>query len=476
MSSAVEIYNTKHGLYVSKFNVTKYTKSCTYTHTSKIGDKVFKTTQHGYQIYGCKTYFARFCGIYADIKASNKVILHNCIKATSANIPCTIKPLDERQSKVYEHLISTVYTPDKIKYGVAGCTLVAGTGIGKTYISGMIMAALGYCTLIVVPNKTIRREWLKMFEAYMPDVVVGEYSSSRKIDGDVVVFTAKSLIKQTYAFGDKVVGYEEYLSKFGLVIYDEVHNYATKGYKEIFWRTNFLCKLGLTATPDERLDCMDIMYKHHVGNEIRVADLMGIVHTNWVCTVYAVKYNGPVQYTCKITNDDGWMQTQLMCQQFADDPYRTQLIINRAREMLQRHKNVFIFAEHRNYVWQLESHLSGTSVGVLMGGCTDADYAEAITKQIIIITYMYGKEGLSVPKMNAIIFAHPRKSHMRQIIGRILRCNDGEPREIIDIIDQKTPIKTQYRERKKIYIEKEFTIVDQIIPYTDIKINDKLQN
>jgi len=286
----------------------------------------------------------------------------------------------------------------------------------------------------------------------------------------VMIFTAKSLIKAEYVFGAEKIPYETYLAKFGLVIYDEIHNYATKGYKEVFWRTNFLCKLGLTATPDERLDCMDVMYKHHAGPEIKASELAGVVKTRWTCTVHAVKYNGPVQYTAKLTNNDGWVQTQLMCQQFAEDPYRTQLIINRANEMLMRYKNVFIFAEHRNYVEYLKNRL-GDDVGVLMGGCTDADYAEAITKQIIIITYMYGKEGLSVPKMNAIIFAHPRKSHMRQIIGRILRCDDGESREIVDIIDNKTSIKSQYYERKKIYNEKEFVIVEKVVPYTSITVD-----
>ena len=41
--------------------------------------------------------------------------------------------------------------------------------------------------------------------------------------------------------------------------------------------------------------------------------------------------------------------------------------------------------------------------------------------RIILITYGYGSEALSIPKMDAIILASPRKAKIRQTLGRILR-------------------------------------------------------
>ena len=63
---------------------------------------------------------------------------------------------------------------------------------------------------------------------------------------------------------------------------------------------------------------------------------------------------------------------------------------------------------------------------------------------------------------------------MRQILGRILR-RGGDPsivRDIIDIVDYSTGIKSQYYKRKKIYEEKNFPIELIDIDYSSIPLKN----
>jgi superfamily II DNA or RNA helicase len=110
---------------------------------------------------------------------------------------------------------------------------------------------------------------------------------------------------------------------------------------------------------------------------------------------------------------------------------------------------------------------------ILMGGVSASRELHAEKHaNVIFATYAYLGTGKSIPKMNKIILALPRKSKMEQIIGRIFRLGGNEDihREIIDIIDNKLSIKNQHYVRKKIIMEKynSDVIYSPIINYNNI--------
>ena len=80
--------------------------------------------------------------------------------------------------------------------------------------------------------------------------------------------------------------------------------------------------------------------------------------------------------------------------------------------------------------------------------------------RIILTTYQYMGTGKSIPKMDAIIYATPRKSKSRQFTNRIFRLgsNYDIERQIYDIVDWRTIVKNQWYKRKKYYNEKEYAI------------------
>jgi hypothetical protein len=79
--------------------------------------------------------------------------------------------------------------------------------------------------------------------------------------------------------------------------------------------------------------------------------------------------------------------------------------------------------------------------------------------------------GKSIPKMDAIILATPRRRKSRQYIGRIFRLgsNYDITRKIVDIVDWATPLKSQWYQRKLYYDEKKFPITEKKIKYTELK-------
>jgi hypothetical protein len=99
-----------------------------------------------------------------------------------------------------------------------------------------------------------------------------------------------------------------------------------------------------------------------------------------------------------------------------------------------------------------------TPISVLRGGITkDAfNMARESKAHIVLTTYGYSRRGISLPDMTALVLVSPRRNGSRQIIGRILRRNSDDKiiRQIIDIVDVYTPLKSQSYERIKIYKEK----------------------
>jgi superfamily II DNA or RNA helicase len=414
--------------------------------------------------------------------------------------PAQLSPgptLDSNQTAALEHLMKTVYSDDQTKRGFSSAVLVMGTGTGKSYMAAALIGKIGKKTLVIGPSDVVLKETRDALTKSYPDLVIGEYSSKIKQDGDVVLMIVNSALSPEFTFTaktkipgqrkleiqTKTYKWYEYFTQFGLVIYDEIHNYTSSGRQEIFWRTNFRYGLGLTATPDENSWDMDIIFQKHVGPLILEQDIPGYNQNQivWQGSVVPIEYHGPPEYTQKLVNEKtGWASHGEMCKQWASDPYRSKLIMNIIMQSWREGRNIFVFARTREHVDKMaleftkllpkESTLcqndsdSVTVSAVLMGGASDAIISSAKQASVIFITYDYGWQGVSIPKMDTIIFATPRMAKMRQIRGRITRKSGDTSihRYVYDIVDAETEMgKNEFRERKKIFSEEsnfKFTI------------------
>lgn len=480
-------------------------KKLTVTHINVIGKKTYpkKMILYKYIVSPDGTTFmcvARFAGIgqliqkvfqtshpgdksVIKMKYNNRILSGNEIH----NLPEEeLVELKEYQQICFDHMVENIYNSTNIKKGAASCIFVMDTGLGKTYVASALIEKFKEKTLIIIPNTSNLDGWYDPFKLFLTDLKVGEYHSDKKEDGDVVITTIDSALSENFTFVKNKkktsIPHYEYFKQFGFVIYDEIHDFPTAKRSEIFWRTNFKYVLGLTATPDERLDKMDVVYYKHVGPIVNAKEIPGFANlvkkVEWKGKVLSVNFYGAPEFTEVFTNSVGWVDTVEMQKQFSRDPYRIKLIINYIKEKYSQGRNVFVFAVHRDILENIYSILIQENLPVditkFMGGVSEED--KQITKntaQIILTTYSFGKQSVSIKRMDTIIFAQPMRNKMRQTIGRILRIG-GDPsieREIIDIRDMNTPLKSQFSTRKKIYEEKKFPVKKIDVKYTDISLD-----
>ena len=161
-------------------------------------------------------------------------------------------------------------------------------------------------------------------------------------------------------------------------------------------------------------------------------------------------------------------------------------IIKLISDLRKKAKFIFVFADRRKYLTKIKEELDLFDfkyyelfdendilvVNQLMGGNTsdDIEYAKK-NSNIILTTYQYMGTGCSIPKMDAIILTTPKKKKSKQYINRIFRLgsNYDSVREIIDIVDISTYLKSQWYSRKKYYNDKQYVINTEIVMWKDIE-------
>jgi hypothetical protein len=211
----------------------------------------------------------------------------------------------------------------------------------------------------------------------------------------------------------------------------------------------------------------------------------------FVGNVTKVSYTGHHDYTKPILNEKmGIISHSSMVSQLCEDPYRIHLIVKLIYGLRKMKKNIFVFTDRRNYLDRIKKKMEIFGINghdllnkedeivvkQLMGGNTADDITDAqIHSNVILTTYPYLGTGVSIPKMDAIILASPRKSKSRQYVNRIFRLGSdyNSVREIIDIVDMSTYMKAQWYTRVKYYKEKKYPIKTQYITWVDIQLEMK---
>lgn len=413
----------------------------------------------------------RFGGfMLQDIKLLDNVI-NNLPGGTNIQFKDVNITLTKNQSTVLNYLNENVYNTDNIKTGKSSTILQMNAGYGKTYLSMGVINTMKKKTFIIVPNTYLLKQWVNILETTFPNNTIGMYCGKYKTDGDIIVSIINSALK--YPCFDNI----------GLVIYDEVHMYCSSKFAKIFETAQSKLCLGITATPTQRLDKFDLVSQWALGKIIYSDKINGWdpQAVNFKTSVTRIIYNGHKDYTKILESAAGIISVPLMVNQLQSDPYRNKIIIKYAIELYNMGRNIFVFSDRRGHLHDLAKCLSELKIrfdapeltddvtyttddttdkkieGIteLMGGSTDEniEYAKK-TGRIILTTFQYSGTGVSINKMNSLILATPRKSNMEQILGRIYRLSSDATveRHIIDLVDNRTCLKSQYYSRKKVYI------------------------
>jgi superfamily II DNA or RNA helicase len=136
--------------------------------------------------------------------------------------------------------------------------VVLPTGAGKTFLAVLAVHALGLWTVVVVPTLDLLAQWREALITGLdaPPEAVGTFGGGAQEVRPLTVITYESAAR-----------HPRLLTRFGLLVADEVHHLPAPAYRRIAEGAIALHRLGLTATP-ERADGGHAALDELVGPEV----------------------------------------------------------------------------------------------------------------------------------------------------------------------------------------------------------------
>lgn len=381
--------------------------------------------------------------------------------------------LRPHQKKVIKYLFEHIFTSTKIKNGSASLNMELKMGLGKTYIAIGLTLLIKKKTLIIVPANLIDDPWIETFNKLCPNIIIGEYSGKRKIDGQVIIASRDSLLSDTMTYKDLLgnthkVPKLEYMKQFGLTIIDEVHTLCTKSRSSIFRCCKSLRTIAMSGTCNHRLNKMDKIAHLYFGPPVIMKEVIPELEklvdmSHLVVNVHKILYHGPDEFTKPLLSVHGISHPK-MTSQVIKDPYRNKLIVNLAKRLVEQNHATFIFLDRLELIELLLENLSKEmpDIGIdapelkkmfsVKNGTSKDEKIKAKTQGMLtLVTYGCASIGLSYDRYTAIIFANSRRNGFLQINDRIFRL-DGpkdKSREFYYIVDDRTAMGKQYSGFKK---------------------------
>ena len=329
----------------------------------------------------------------------------------------------------------------------------------NTVMALNIISKLKKKTLVVVHKDFLLKQWKERIEEFLPTARVGLLKA--KVidieDKDIVMASLQSLSMKEYDKGT--------FDEFGLMIGDEIHNFAAEVFSRALFKINFKYSLGLSATMT-RKDGLSKVFKWHIGDIVYKNNKKKIDNVNVECYEY---YNENQLYSREVTlpfNNKPNMARMInnICE--FDD--RIDYIANIVKNIKQKEKNrnILLLSDRRGHLKELKQkieniQLDNSECGYYVGGMKDKELKYTEDKcDIILATFSMASEGLDLPKLDSVILCSP-KSSIEQSVGRILRKKIEDRTYIpliIDIIDNFSMFINQSKKRIKYYKKCDYNI------------------
>ncbi len=438
------------------------------------------------KLYSCETFHGIDCirlprTLLQTLLKGNVILRVEMLltPVSHTDVDCMLE-LYNNQKVLVDHLCGSVYTADRMAAGTACAMLNLRAGMGKTFVAAGIIGRLKLRTLYIVPNRALQQQACGDLALCFSNGV-GPYSKKGTGLQNITVIVVDSALRQCLQF---FAGYH-------FIVYDEVHAYCSPVKRQIFARTVTAC-LGMSATTSERANGLDAISHRELAFDgvIFAKDIPGFTMDNieFKSEVEIIHYNAPPEYSKALTHPStGKLFTPLMNKQFIADPFRTKLVMGKIVDLYNwqgpggsKHC-IYVFCEEREPLiaisGELKKILHGvyapelTEVGTFIGGVKEEEAAEMRDNaRILLTTYGYSGKGISINRMTAIVFLTPRRSNMLQILARILR-RDGDQsveRKIVDIVDNRTPIKSQLASRKMAYNYYQMSMTQTKVNYNEL--------
>ena len=348
------------------------------------------------------------------------------------------------------------------------------TGWGKTCAALWIAHKMGLKTLIVVHTENLLNQWRERITDFLGITVeeIGIIQGPKtEFDKNIAIGMIQSISMKDYS--------NDAFKEFGFTIFDEVHLTPSRVFSRVFYKIGAKHNLGLSATLTRR-DGLTKVIKYFLGDVI-VNLRLNILTPN--ITVYYSNIE-PLEQKTMI---NGKVNMPSMINDLCDSFARNLEIIAILKKKYEENRKILVLTDRRNHCNELKRLMGQdyeNDIGLYYGGMKNDTLKESNKKRIIFATYQIASVGYDNPELDTLIFASP-KTNIEQAVGRILRQeNDNEP-EVIDIVDAWSIFNNFYFSRMKFYKKKKYNITNngkkienyneekQIVKLETLMINDE---
>jgi len=365
-----------------------------------------------------------------------------------------------------------------------GCQMSVPCGYGKTIMSIYIAHKLGLKTLVLVHKSFLQDQWIKCIQQF-----TGTYSGIIRCDQAQTKGYAFS-VGMIQSIGRR--DYGKIFEKFGLIICDECHRYASKWFSRTISRITGLANtLGLSATL-YRGDGLIRIVNWYLGD---VAYQEKNKENNQVCVkVLTFSSSSEKKFVEKTRffRRKSLPDVTKMINNLVDIPDRNNMVISVINEIRKNpeRKILVLSGRKETHLYMLKEKVDelidmDVKNGKLLKEECQTFFYIGDTKQkdrfraekdadILFATYEMAQEGLDIERLNTIVLATPKKDVV-QAIGRILRkiLENGDTRPlVIDIVDDLSIFRSQARVREKNYIKNKYFLQYYYV-YNDKLVSSK---
>ena len=321
---------------------------------------------------------------------------------------------------------------------------VAPTAFGKTVLSAALISETKKNTLILVNNVNLISQWQDSFNKFLK---VGYQYKKEKDKFGVYYGGKKKLtynidIASIHSFDDSMES-NEILSKYGMIIIDEVHHLAARTFERVLRNTNAKFIYGLTATP-KRFDHNEKIINKTIGDII-------YEHTNNICELKKTLIPKITHF--RLSNKDKLLSYAEQCNKLAFDDERNEQILKDIKECLKDNRNIILLSDRVDHIKILYNKIKDFNENVyIINGQMKMSEKRKVTEQIkdisndgyiILATGKYIGEGFDLPSLNTLFITMPFKweGMLAQYVGRLHRTMENKNEVVVyDYVDLKIPM------------------------------------
>jgi superfamily II DNA or RNA helicase len=310
--------------------------------------------------------------------------------------------------------------------------LEAATGSGKTIIALAVIADRRQPTLILVHSKELLHQWAERIRSFLgiEPGLIGDGKHDVQPVTVAIVNTARKHL-------------DTIPQHFGHIVVDEAHRTPATMFTEVVRAFDSKYMLGLTATPYRRDGLTKLIYAT-LGDQTHKVDPGLLREQGAVMAPRVIRRETAFKYA--YADDYARMITNL-----TEDMTRNRLI---ARDIMQHCSKcpgtALVVSDRVDHCEALASLVSRAGVVVeVLTGKASANERQRVVERVrsgeveaLMSTVQLIGEGFDCPGLSSLFLATPIrfKGRLLQVVGRILRPQDGKRPVVFDYVDKRVGV------------------------------------